>query len=171
MGNSEKRRTAVTAKILVGTRKGLFVLERSAAANRGWRSKDLHFLGDPVSMVLPDRERGWFTALNLGHFGVKLHRSQNDGKSWDEYRVPVDERLVVSRTRDGGQTFEILSQGLPKERSYDLVYRHAIDIDPSGETLAFGSTTGSLWISESQGDLWSCISTHLPPIYCLRFVP
>lgn len=88
----------------------------------------------------------------------------------DEKRIPVDGKVVVARTRDGGRTFEQLFEGLPQEHAYDLTYRHALDIDGKGQTLAFGSTTGSLWASENQGDSWASVSTHLPPVYCVRFV-
>ena len=87
----------------------------------------------------------------------------------DEKRYPVDARLVVTRTRDGGRNFAVLHQGLPEEPAYDLVYRHALDILGDGERLAFGSTTGSLWISEDQGDSWQSVNKHLPPINCVRF--
>lgn len=87
----------------------------------------------------------------------------------DELRLPVDNRFVVSRTRDGGATFESLSAGLPAPPAFDIVYRHALDISNTTETLAMGSTTGSLWISEDHGDHWQCLSTHLPPIYTVRF--
>lgn len=108
-------------------------------------------------------------------FGVVVHPRQAD-TAWfvpaikDEKRIPVDGRLVVTRTRDGGKTFDVLRGGLPQEHAYDLVFRHALDIDPSGDRLVFGSTTGSVWISENQGDSWSTVSTHLPPVYCARFV-
>jgi len=87
----------------------------------------------------------------------------------DACRLPVDAQFVVTRTRDGGQSFETLSNGLPQEHAYDLVYRHGLDIDATGNRLAMGSTTGGLWISENGGDAWDCISAHLPPIYCVRF--
>lgn len=87
----------------------------------------------------------------------------------DEKRIPVDGKLVVTRTRDGGQSFDVLSDGLPQEHAYDIVYRHCLDIDRSGECLAFGTTTGSLFASENQGEKWDCISTHLPPVYSVRF--
>ena len=77
--------------------------------------------------------------------------------------------MVVNRTRDGGSTFETLSEGLPQDHAYDLVFRHALDIDESGDRLVFGSTTGSLFISENQGDSWQSISRHLPPVYAVRF--
>jgi len=51
-----------------------------------------------------------------------------------------------------------------------IFYRHGLDIDDTGNRLAFGSTVGSAWVSENQGDSWQCISTHLPPINCVRFV-
>ena len=87
----------------------------------------------------------------------------------DESRVPVDGKLVVNRTKDGGKTFESLTEGLPQRHAYDLVYRHALDVDESGERLAFGSTTGSLWSSDDGGNAWSHVSAHLPPVYCVRF--
>lgn len=89
----------------------------------------------------------------------------------DETRIPVDGKLVVSRTRDGGGTFEVLRRGLPQEHAYDLVYRHALDVDATGERLAFGSTTGNLWVSQDEGDTFTQLSAHLPPINCVRFAP
>jgi hypothetical protein len=108
-------------------------------------------------------------------FAVAAHPKDPD-TAWfvpaikDEQRVPVDGRLVVTRTRDGGESFEVLSEGLPEEPAYDLVYRHGLDVADDGERVAFGSTTGSLWISEDTGDHWQCVSRHLPPILCVRFV-
>ncbi|MEM9072835.1 MAG: exo-alpha-sialidase [Myxococcota bacterium] len=87
----------------------------------------------------------------------------------DECRVPVDGEVVVARTRDGGASFEVLREGLPQTHAYDLVFRHALDVDVSGTVLAFGSTTGSLWLSENGGDEWQTLSANLPPIYAVRF--
>ena len=87
----------------------------------------------------------------------------------DELRVPVDGKFVVSRTRDGGRSFEVLRQGLPQSHAYDLVYRHSLDVDSSGNRLAMGSTTGSLWTTDDGGDAWSTASHHLPPVFCVRF--
>lgn len=87
----------------------------------------------------------------------------------DERRVAPHAHLVVTRTRDGGATFETLDHGLPRAPAYDLVYRHGLDIDASGKRLAMGSTTGAFWVSEDAGNSWTCLSAHLPPIYCVRF--
>lgn len=87
----------------------------------------------------------------------------------DECRVPVDGRLVVTRTRDGGQSFEALTRGLPPSGCFDLIYRHALAVDASGTRLAMGSTTGSLWVSDDGGESWQELSSHLPPIYAVRW--
>jgi photosystem II stability/assembly factor-like uncharacterized protein len=87
----------------------------------------------------------------------------------DEKRIPVGGRLVVSRTRDGGKSFEMLTRGLPQDHAYDVVYRHALALDEHGQRLAFGSTTGGLWVSENQGDSWNEVSHTLPPVYAVRF--
>ena len=87
----------------------------------------------------------------------------------DEKRVPVDGRLVVARTRDRGETFEALSDGLPQARAYDLVYRHGLAIDRSGDRLAMGSTTGGLWTTDSGGDHWYQLPERLPPIVAVTF--
>ena len=118
-------------------------------------------------------EMGKLGPSNFG-FGVVVHPKDPD-RAWfvpgikDEMRIPVDGQLVVTRTRDGGKTADVLSRGLPGPHAYDLVYRNALDIDATGERLAFGSTTGSLFVSENSGDDWVEISSHLPPIYAVRF--
>ncbi len=87
----------------------------------------------------------------------------------DDLRVPVDGAMVVNRTRDGGVTWEPQRAGLPQKDAYDLVFRHALAVDAAGRRLAFGSTTGSLWTTEDGGSSWTTVSTHLPPVYVLRF--
>jgi len=46
--------------------------------------------------------------------------------------------------------FYVLTKGLPQSHAYDVVYRHALALDEPGERLAFGSTTGGLWVSEAR---------------------
>ena len=87
----------------------------------------------------------------------------------DECRVPVDGKLVVNRTTDGGRTFDALGEGLPQSESYDLIYRHALDVDADGERLAMGSTTGNLWTSDDGGRRWTHLAGHLPPIVQVAF--
>ena len=107
-------------------------------------------------------------------FAVAVHPREPD-TAWfvpeikDEKRIPRDGRLVVSRTRDGGRSFDVLTEGLPQVHAYDVVYRHALALDDPGDRLAIGSTTGGLWVSEDKGDNWSMVTHTLPPIYAVRF--
>jgi hypothetical protein len=107
-------------------------------------------------------------------FAVAAHPHDPD-TAWfvpgvkDECRVPVAGRLVVNRTQDGGKKFQSFSAGLPATPCYDLVYRHALDVDEAGETLVMGSTTGNLWASDDSGESWRCLITHLPPIAQVAF--
>lgn len=71
----------------VATRKGLFELRRSGDA---WAIVHTSFLGEPVSMVLPPGPDGcMLAALNLGHFGVKVHASDDGGRQWQEVATPT----------------------------------------------------------------------------------
>ncbi len=128
---------------------------RSTDAAKTWQSIkiDVSVFGFATVVHPEDPNTAWFVP------GVK-----------DEMRIPVDAKVVVTRTRDGGKTFDVLREGLPQEHAYDLAFRHGMDIDASGDRLAFGSTTGSLWTSDNQGDSWQQFSAHLPPVYCVRFV-
>ena len=68
------------------TRKGLFELRRRG---RIWQVEQLSFTADPVTMLLPpDRTGRMLAALNLGHFGAKLHASDDAGRSWHEVAAP-----------------------------------------------------------------------------------
>lgn len=127
-----------------------------------------------------DGARNWteLTAVPPSVFGFAVAVHPRDPlTAWfvpaakDEERIPVGAAVVVARTRDGGAKFDVLRRGLPQQHAYDLVFRHALAIDAGGDRLAFGSTTGSLWVTEDQGDTWHTVSNHLPPVYAVTFVP
>jgi photosystem II stability/assembly factor-like uncharacterized protein len=108
------------------------------------------------------------------HFGFPVAVDERDGKTaWlvpgkaDMQRTTIDGKLFVARTRDGGESWQALRNGLPQECAYDVVYRHALD--HRAGCLAFGSTTGNLYLSEDGGEQWSAVANHLPPIYSVRF--
>ena len=106
-------------------------------------------------------------------FAVAVHPQDAD-TAWfvpahsDQQRVPADGRMVVTRTRDGGASFDTIGEGLPARDAYHLVYRHALGVSGDGNTLAMGSTTGGLWVSEDGGSAWTCVSRDLPPIAIVR---
>jgi len=123
--------------------------------------------------------RSWheITAERPGQsgFAVVVHPRDPD-TAWfipmvkDEKRYPPDGKLVVLKTRDGGRSFQQQRSGLPQRHAYDLVFRHAMDIDDTGELLLFGSTTGNVYVSENGGEAWQKLDEQLPPVYAVRMV-
>lgn len=86
----------------------------------------------------------------------------------DEFRVAVDEALVIFRTEDGGQTWKDLRSGLPQNNCYDIVYRHALAA--KGDVVAFGTTTGNLFLSDNRGEDWQVLNNYLPMVHAVCFV-
>ncbi|MBJ7309487.1 exo-alpha-sialidase [Rugamonas sp. CCM 8940] len=77
----------MSTRAYLGTRKGLFELDQVKGL---WQLGAHHFLGDPVSMLLSDpRDGSLYAALNLGHFGAKLHRLDAGASSWTEVAAPA----------------------------------------------------------------------------------
>jgi photosystem II stability/assembly factor-like uncharacterized protein len=108
------------------------------------------------------------------HFGFPVAvDAKRGGTAWlvpgkgDMQRMAIDGGLFVARTEDGGETWEQLREGLPQRQAYDVILRHAMG--NSGDRLAFGSTTGNLYVSEDRGESWKTVANNLPPIYSVRF--
>jgi len=108
------------------------------------------------------------------HFGFPVATDDRRGEvAWlvpgrgDNQRMAIDGALFVARTEDGGTSWTQLRRGLPQEHAYDVVLRHSLD--QRGGNLAFGSTTGNLYVSEDGGEGWQVVANNLPPVYSVRF--
>lgn len=73
-------------RALVGTRKGLLLLEQKGSS---WKLAKSHFDGVKCSYAVwdPAKKMVW-AGLNHGHWGPKLHVSRNKGKSFEEITAP-----------------------------------------------------------------------------------
>src|SRR6476659_2538574 len=72
---------------VLATRKGVFIVEKTGGA---WDVARTSFLGDNYSLATIDPTTGrWDAAADLGHFGVKLQRSDDRGKTWTEIGTPA----------------------------------------------------------------------------------
>jgi len=87
----------------------------------------------------------------------------------DMFRVMPEGRLRIYRTRDGGDSWEALTKGLPQKGAYETVVRDAMDADdlnPAG--IYFGTRRGEVWGSRDGGASWSTVISGLPPVVCVK---
>jgi photosystem II stability/assembly factor-like uncharacterized protein len=85
-----------------------------------------------------------------------------------ELRFPPEGRPRVWRSRDAGETWEPLGEGLP-EAFYAAVMRDAMCTDthnPAG--LYFGGRNGSVWGSADAGETWHEVAANLPDVMVVR---
>lgn len=75
--------------VLVGTRKGLFVL-KADKRRRSWSMEGPHFLGQIVNHAVLDPRDGrtLLAAVRAGHLGPTVFRSEDLGKTWEEAATP-----------------------------------------------------------------------------------
>ena len=127
-----------------------------------------------------DGGRSWteITAGLPSDFGYGIVVDPNDPdtvfqipESSSHMRAPVDGKLSVYRSRDGGATWESASSGLPAEHVYVTVLREAMDIDdrdPCG--VYFGTSGGQLFASLDAGEHWEQIASYLPRVLNVKAV-
>jgi photosystem II stability/assembly factor-like uncharacterized protein len=87
----------------------------------------------------------------------------------DEFRCTPEAKLRVYRTRNAGESWEPLTQGLPQKDAYETVIRDAMSADthdPAG--VYFGTRSGKVFASADGGDTWSRIADSLPPVVCVK---
>jgi hypothetical protein len=72
-----------------------------------------------------------------------------------ERRYVPQGKLRVSRSRNGGKTWKLLTNGLPQKNAHVIVLREAMtsdDREPAG--VYFGTSTGALFHTRDAGDSW-----------------
>jgi photosystem II stability/assembly factor-like uncharacterized protein len=84
----------------------------------------------------------------------------------DEFRYTPEGKFRVYRSRNGGESWVALVNGLPQESAYLGVFREGLatdGCDPAG--VYVGTGTGQLFYSRDEGDNWDTLADTLPPIY------
>jgi len=132
----------MSERAFLSTRKGLFELQR---AQGRWEVGPIHFLGEPVSIALADpRDGSLYAALNLGHFGVKLHRRDAGSDSWTEIAAPA----YPLKPEDSSDTVEWKNR---------LIW----SLEPGGAdqpgVLWAGTLPGGLFKSTDRGASWNLV--------------
>lgn len=123
-------------RILVATRKGFFDVRRGRG---GWRIARTAFLGDILSQAMYDRRDGTlYVAQSLGHFGVKLQRSTDNGRTWAEIAAPA---FPKTAKKDGP--------------SVDYLFSLETGGADEPGVLWCGTVSGGLFRSADRGDRWA----------------
>jgi photosystem II stability/assembly factor-like uncharacterized protein len=126
--------------LLLGTRKGLFILA-SDRARRAWRLSAPHFLGHIAhhAVLDPRDRRTLLVAARAGHLGPTIFRSTNRGRTWQEAsRPPAFPKAAAGET------------GLAVEHVFWLSPGHASE---AGAWYA-GTSPPGLFRSADDGDTW-----------------
>jgi hypothetical protein len=98
------------------------------------------------------RDGAWYVVLDHGHFGIKLHRSDDRGASWDEVAVPEyppkPEGFV-----------DISMWGNEREWALANIWSLEPALDQPG-ALWCGTVPGGLFRSNDRGESWS-LAAHV----------
>jgi photosystem II stability/assembly factor-like uncharacterized protein len=137
------------ATMLVSTRKGLFIVVGRGAHARIDRGL---FVGDNVVLSMVDRRDGaWYAVLDHGHFGVKLHRSDDAGTTWTEIAVPA-----YPPKPDGFVDKDMW--GREREWATKNIWALEPALDQPGGLWA-GTMPGGLFRSDDRGASWRLVES------------
>lgn len=122
--------------LLLGTRKGLITFK--CKRNR-WEFASETFPGIAASYVFKDeRNNVLWCGLDHGHWGCKLHRSKDEGKTWEEIDAP--------KYPEGAE----IKDGVPATLRYIWTISCGGDDEP--QKLYIGSEPGGLFQSDDGGN-------------------
>ena len=131
----------------VATRKGLFTVARGAS---GWAVSRANFLGDNCTLTMHDPRSGdVIAALYHGHFGAKLHRSRDEGGTWQEIGTPAYPPMP------DGYTPKMTHNGKPIDWALKLVWALAPGGTNERGVIWCGTMPGGLFRSDDGGDSWT----------------
>src|SRR5689334_5624523 len=136
----------MSERLMISTKKGLFTVDRTAT---GWKVRDPAFLGDNVTITHADpRDGGWYAALNLGHFGVKLKYSPDAGKTWEDRPAPAYPEGEIITLADGKPPFPA---------TLKLIWALESGGSDQPGRLWAGTAPGGLFKSDDLGQTWELV--------------
>ncbi len=109
--------------------------------------------GTPWLNVTPPELTPWskVTQLEASHVdALEAYAAVN------RFRVD-DLRPYIYRTRDGGQSWQLITHGLPDNAPVNTVRE-----DPNRRGLLFAGTETAVWVSFDDGDHWESLQLNLP---------
>lgn len=112
-----------------------------------WRIERGSFLGEPVTMLLPpaDGQSRMLASLTTGHYGTKLHASDDAGQTWQEVATPVYPPQPEGMKKEGDGPPWKLVQVWSLEQAHGTVWA--------------GTRPGGLFRSEDYGRSWRLVDS------------
>jgi len=137
-------------RLYVNTGRGLYVTSNGGETFEQWISRPSEIANYPDGLVVHPKDPDL----------MFLSGSQHGPGAWRETHHAG---ARISRSRDGGRTWEILRNGLPDQLQASI---EALCLEASGTTTSvFAATTaGDVYCSDDAGDSWSLIVSGLAPI-------
>ena len=141
------RRKAAVPKpptLLIGTRKGLFML-KSGSGRRSWRLSGPEFLGHAIHHAVLDPRDGrtLICAAQAGHLGPTVFRSTDGGRKWKESSRPP----AFPKVPEGG-----------KGRAVDHVFWLTPGHESQRGVWYAGTSPQGLFRSEDGGATWDGVA-------------
>jgi photosystem II stability/assembly factor-like uncharacterized protein len=143
-------------QILLGTRKGTVIVERSGAA---FRARPIAHAGISVSYAARDpRDGTLWASLDHGHWGPKLSRSRDAGSSWEDapsIKYPEGSRYVAQYLPLPNEDPETNAKR-PKYKDAALLKVWYLEFGGSEQpgVIHAGTIPGGLFTSTDGGDSW-----------------
>lgn len=135
-------------RILVGTRKGTFLIEKVAGR---WTPRLAGHAGQGVNFVARDPNSGTlWAALGHGHWGAKLSRSTDDGNTWSDapqIKYPEGARYLAPPMPDESGE----AQGAVVTKPATLLKLWTIAFGAPGR-IYVGTIPGGLFVSQDGGE-------------------
>jgi len=146
----------MTAMILLGTRKGTVIIDRSSTS---WKPRAIAHAGIPVCYAARDpRDGTLWSSLDHGHWGPKLSHSHDGGETWEDIsslKYPEGSRYIVKvlPTPDFDPN---VPTGQPEyaDATVYKIWNLAFGAAEQPGRLYAGTIPGGLFISDDSGDSW-----------------
>jgi hypothetical protein len=145
----------MSEQILLGTRKGTLILDRKAGA---WSARPIAHAGMSISYACRDpRDGTLWAAMDLAHWGPKLSRSKDDGRTWqhvNQIAYPKGARFVEQHLPTPDEDARSEKPTTYKDATLLKVWVMAFGGKAEPGTLYAGTLPGGLFVSRDGGDSW-----------------
>ncbi len=142
-------------RILLGTRKGTYVVEGDSKRKR-WKVMPAAHAGSDVFHVVADpRHPGdFYAAVNNGFWGPMVQRSTNWGKTWKEIATPL---IPIKKSRE--PAFNEENPTAPVKRPLMNLWHIEPGPASSPNTLYLGADPHLLFRTENRGGSWEPVES------------